>query len=921
MRRFPVVALLAAAAFAGGGPETTLLVVNGDSPVSLRVANEWAALRDLPPSRILRLHDVPGLRIVTMEQFRSRMLGPVMAFLRERQLEASTDLIVWSAGFPYGVDLRGIVPEGAGGQGFTPVASVTGLTFFARRVEQELYADLVQLVANRYYRREPGAPQAGGGRRATPEEQRLFVEANGALQRKDYATAAGLLSKFLETFQENVPSWYNYACCLARLGKPDEAVKALREAQQRGWRDADQTERDEDLAPLLAREDFREVVQAMRAGGEGMPQSRAFSASVSWGPDGEPEVSGESLDRYFLSVMLAYTGERGNSLPEALAYLRSAASSDGANPGGTFYFCRNDDIRSKTREGAFAPVIAALRALGRKAEMLSAGEAGQTGILPVGKEDVIGACVGRADFAWSSTRSRILPGAICEHLTSFGADFAQPGQTKISEFLRHGAAGSSGTVTEPYAIQMKFPHPAIHVHYARGFSLAEAFYQSVWGPYQLLVVGDPLARPFAKFATVKVDPGAQPWKGTAKPSAGGPEGARIEFWLDGAPVPPEIDTGALDDGAHELRAVAVEPGEVATRSFAAAIVTVANSGRALELQPLKGTPVYGAPFELRGRSQGAVEAEVWRGHELIAKAAVKGGQFAVSVPTEPLGTGPSRLFVRARFDAPPHVRSAPFAVSVADAPPRKPGKPAAAYLPGLHGRRASGEAVVVAEPSQATGAAALLGELEIPKTGCYELVLPAANYEKVLVGGQPVAMRAERQGLLFVPISAEAGYLPIQFEGKLGGERPLLLGDQVAAPASFRRASSPAVPEAPQAEGAFQELVDGQTIGSGILLPAEGVELFWKKGAAEVGAVVLRAAPPAKDAKPWPGSFVVEYQDSGGKWKPVEKPALLVCPSGSAAPLYVEIDLKPVKTKRLRLKPQGEGAALLTELQILSKPK
>ena len=79
----------------------------------------------------------------------------------------------------------------------------------------------------------------------------------------------------------------------------------------------------------------------------------------------------------------------------------------------------------------------------------------------------------------------------------------ESGQTPLSEFLRYGAAGASGTVIEPYAIPEKFPSPQIHVHYARGCTLAEAYYQSVHGPAQFLIVGDPLCRPWATIPVVE----------------------------------------------------------------------------------------------------------------------------------------------------------------------------------------------------------------------------------------------------------------------------------------------------------------------------------------------------------------------------------------------------------------------------------
>ena len=179
--------------------------------------------------------------------------------------------------------------------------------------------------------------------------------------------------------------------------------------------------------------------------------------------------------------------------------LRRSAKADATHPKGTFYFSINGNVRSTCRDGDFAAAALKLKKLGHKADIFS-------GILPQMKVDLAGAVVGAASFDWKKSESTILPAAICEHLTSFGGIMrAGSGQTPLTEFLRNGAAGASGTVTEPFAIPHKFLSPFLHVHYARGCSLAEAFYQSVFGPYQLLIVGDPLCQPWAAFPEVTLN--------------------------------------------------------------------------------------------------------------------------------------------------------------------------------------------------------------------------------------------------------------------------------------------------------------------------------------------------------------------------------------------------------------------------------
>lgn len=90
-----------------------------------------------------------------------------------------------------------------------------------------------------------------------------------------------------------------------------------------------------------------------------------------------------------------------------------------------------------------------------------------------------------------------LPGAVADHLTSFGGQIPNSGQMSAIEFLRAGATGSFGTVVEPCAYQQKFPDPALLVpRYFIGGTLIEAYWGSVDWPAEGILIGEPLARPW-----------------------------------------------------------------------------------------------------------------------------------------------------------------------------------------------------------------------------------------------------------------------------------------------------------------------------------------------------------------------------------------------------------------------------------------
>lgn len=95
---------------------------------------------------------------------------------------------------------------------------------------------------------------------------------------------------------------------------------------------------------------------------------------------------------------------------------------------------------------------------------------------------------------------RWLPGAVADHLTSYGGVLPDgAGQMPATAWIVAGATGSYGTVEEPCNYLQKFPRASVLARrYGRGEALIEAYWKSVQWPGQGLFVGDPLARPWPR---------------------------------------------------------------------------------------------------------------------------------------------------------------------------------------------------------------------------------------------------------------------------------------------------------------------------------------------------------------------------------------------------------------------------------------
>jgi hypothetical protein len=279
-------------------------------------------------------------------------------------------------------------------------------------------------------------------------------------------------------------------------------------------------------------------------------------------------------------------------------------------------------------------------------------------------------------FDLAASGIEILPGAICEHLTSAGGIMtAGAYQTPLSDFLRHGAAAASGTVTEPRAIQAKFPLPSLHVHYARGCSLAESFYQSVCAPYQLLIVGDPLCQPWAVAPRIQLAgiPQTENVSGTLSlaPSGGGAQGRLIgvfELFVDGRLVSRTapgktltLDTTKLADGYHELRLVGIQGDAIETQGSQIVPIVVRNQLEPVELEvaPRPGVSHQGK-LKVRVRQAGVASITIRQNSRVVGR--VQGESGEIEIAAAMLGRGPTTL--QALSDGPAPTVSLPVRISV-----------------------------------------------------------------------------------------------------------------------------------------------------------------------------------------------------------------------------------------------------------------
>ncbi len=186
------------------------------------------------------------------------------------------------------------------------------------------------------------------------------------------------------------------------------------------------------------------------------------------------------------TMMLAAT-----SKPFAFALIERGIEADYSLPNGAAYLIETSDVARSVRKELFPAV---LQQFGARLPV----HIEQAPTLENAK-DVMFYVTGSVQVA-ALDSNHYLPGAIGDHLTSYGGQLTGHEQMSALRWLEAGVTGSYGTVVEPCAFIAKFPNPQILLkHYLAGETLLEAYWKSVVMPGQGVFIGEPLARPYGAY--------------------------------------------------------------------------------------------------------------------------------------------------------------------------------------------------------------------------------------------------------------------------------------------------------------------------------------------------------------------------------------------------------------------------------------
>ena len=111
----------------------------------------FCGLREIPTSNILYLDWPYSTDEVSVELFREKLLIPILGAVSSRGIAPQIDYIVYSSDFPWSIDFKSLLGSQKPPPQFTPIGSLTSLTFFATAIMSNDYR-FIGLNGNHYFR-------------------------------------------------------------------------------------------------------------------------------------------------------------------------------------------------------------------------------------------------------------------------------------------------------------------------------------------------------------------------------------------------------------------------------------------------------------------------------------------------------------------------------------------------------------------------------------------------------------------------------------------------------------------------------------------------------------------------------------------------------------------------------------------------
>ena len=656
-------------AIAGAVGSNWVVVVNGHSVPSRTIANHYCTARNIPGRNVIVLPNIPDSDLISVDQFRELILSPVLQEIEIRGLAAHVQGIAYSADFPTAIAIGSDIDAVPSKSPYlTPVGSINGLTYLFRFVLAK-NPNYIGFESNLFAARPVNQllqPLIANG-----EHAKQFADLISQAKHEDAATLLDDLCGKLDK-ELIFPMQYLAAQQWALAGDSKQAIRRIERSIQGGWQYRDYLLNDPAFVNLVGDRDFIRIAKRCKELPSDCLPTRGFDARMFYTSNTLGSTNPQNGVSYMLSMVLAVTRDLGITQFEAKQNLQTSIRADYSHPAGSFIFTKTDDVRTKTREPGFAMAISKLQSRGMKARVVEQE-------LPPRGEECSGVMVGSPQFSWNQSGSKLLPGSIAENLTSLGGAMTTNSQTKATEFLRFGAAASSGAVTEPYSIQNKFPHPMIHVHYVDGLTAAEAYYSSVLCPYQLLIVGDPLCQPYcipprfsiqSKTDVVSEDqPLILSLVTDDSPTATEPE--QIQSLVNGilrgqAPFDKQVRMlfEKSEPGAYEIRLISKAATPVGQQFEQAFWVTLGKASEQIKLEaPSAWELSNDKPLVISlGQATDAGEIKILHDFEEVGTISI--GQTSIILSPIKTGYGPVRLHAERKLMNGQTVRSLPVVVHV-----------------------------------------------------------------------------------------------------------------------------------------------------------------------------------------------------------------------------------------------------------------